>query len=1383
MIKKGFCLFLFLFVFLTLVISQRGIAQEVPLKSQHDAWQLNIPSELQPWVKWVSKDFKIKQCPFGYNDFKTRICYWPTLLNVEITGRSLSFKMQVFNYEASFVQVVGEKNYWPEKLLIDAEEKLIIQKEGKPYVWLAKGAHSIEGQINISSELVEISVPNGVALIKLKKDKQQETIGSVINNKLQIKDKLKDINFSQKQDENKIKVEVFRKLEDGLPFIVNTYLHIAVTGVERKINLGQIIPVNSKAYSFKSDLPVRTERNGDFVFYVKSGEWNFQIESYFSDVVSELNFTKSSPDMPNYEYWSYVFNNSLREVSLSGLKGIDPSQLVNFPAEWRSYRTFLANEGEKFHIKELSWTPKMSKQNNLRMDREAWLNYDGSGYIFKDSLNGYRDNADLDFLESNLDFDLLHASINQNDVPILTSPTSGKKGVHLNQQQVDVKSEGVIVGKEKFSLSSWLVELKSCHLKLHLPYGWSIFYMSGGDFKTGWYGTWDLVEIFYFCLVLMLFAKFHTKKITALVFIVMLLVHNRFELYWWFIFEVFLFILVKAFQNQTEKKYRVANYLYKAIVIGFACAVFCYSFKDIRFSLYPQLQKSYFNQIQTSKMGQPPFELSSLAVRPLEKRKLLATSISPANDMSFVHDEEFIPKYTEVSTGVGLPKWNEQVFNFDFYSSIDVNEKLSLIYISPNMNILLAVLRLLSLFFLSFLLLQISIKELCKKIKTFGLIASVVCLVVPNVEAEVPDRDTLNELRNYVVSNLDKEPSCLPNCASLQSLHYGVEANQVVLDFDVHALNDVTLPILKLDETFLFDSLAIDEVKFPRAIKNEKNDLVLFVTKGKHHVTLKLELLDVQMVRLQFAQAFTSLKSGLVIGAEVTSNPSNQELLIRRLADYSTKKQVKQRSFQTDVVLNSYFQVTREITLGRECRVKTYVHRIGNISKASYYELPLIKGEHIVSSQTVVKDGVLRINFLAGEYQKDFKSTLPLTRELNLKAQNDGLTFERWNIQTDYNLQVKYNWSYAGKIINKKTEASIFLPRPNEVLTIKLTEFQSAPVIKHTIVSSLVRYNLEKKGYKCYLTFTIRAALAGRYEITLPLDAELELVSIDGKSQPLNIKNGKVGLELLAKEQSVAVHFRAKNTEKFKFNAPKIDLATKSLNSITKYNLDNNKWLVFLKWTPRGPVLLFWSALPFVLFLAIILRLSGRFPVKLYEWCLLFLGFGLTAPLGILVIAIWFFIAFSKIQFAKKCLKKEFLAAALFAFIVASVFNKLALAFFIFVILAFLTAVPLNYYFLILTLGLLYIIFIALQNGLMGIPPDMGLTQVVSSGVLSWYQDRVTQFLPQPTVYFLDLFYYKVAMIVWSLWFVLFSIKIVKQLRAYCCGRMQDGNTKSMIKD
>jgi len=70
----------------------------------------------------------------------------------------------------------------------------------------------------------------------------------------------------------------------------------------------------------------------------------------------------------------------------------------------------------------------------------------------------------------------------------------------------------------------------------------------------------------------------------------------------------------------------------------------------------------------------------------------------------------------------------------------------------------------------------------------------------------------------------------------------------------------------------------------------------------------------------------------------------------------------------------------------------------------------------------------------------------------------------------------------------------------------------------------------------------------------------------------------------------------------------------------------------------------------------------------------------------------------------------------------------------------------------VLTVAALVALVLAIQMGLLGTPVMKIAGNGSEEAVLRWYQDRATPLLPEPWLLSLSLWFYRFAMLAWSLW-------------------------------
>src|SRR4029077_16337732 len=83
------------------------------------------------------------------------------------------------------------------------------------------------------------------------------------------------------------------------------------------------------------------------------------------------------------------------------------------------------------------------------------------------------------------------------------------------------------------------------------------------------------------------------------------------------------------------------------------------------------------------------------------------------------------------------------------------------------------------------------------------------------------------------------------------------------------------------------------------------------------------------------------------------------------------------------------------------------------------------------------------------------------------------------------------------------------------------------------------------------LTLKLRSSRGGEHTVTLPPDAQLESLSINGATQPIRQQGRSVTMPVVPGAQSVALAWRETPGLTTLFAAPRIDLGAPSVNATT----------------------------------------------------------------------------------------------------------------------------------------------------------------------------------------------------------------------------------------
>ncbi len=296
-------------------------------------------------------------------------------------------------------------------------------------------------------------------------------------------------------------------------------------------------------------------------------------------------------------------------------------------------------------------------------------------------------------------------------------------------------------------------------------------------------------------------------------------------------------------------------------------------------------------------------------------------------------------------------------------------------------------------------------------------------------------------------------------------------------------------------------------------------------------------------------------------------------------------------------------------------------------------------------------------------------------------------------------------------------------PWPGESVSLAVTRPKGVEGKTLTINASTLTLKPGRRATEIELAITLRSSQGGQHNLTLPEDALLQSVRINGKSQPIRQEGQKVSLPVTPGLQNLKLSWQQPTGISERFIAPVVGLGIESVNSSIKVVVPRNRWVLFTGGPRLGPAVLFWGLFIVIALVAFILGRIGRTPLRTVHWMLL--GLGLTqVPVFLAVVVVgWLFALSARKEIADRLSKGGF--------------NLMQIG------LGLLT---------VAALGVLYF---AVRQGLLGWPNMYIAGKGSSSYVLQWFQDRAGLELPRPWALSLPTSVYRVLMLVWALWLAL----------------------------
>lgn len=1321
-----------------------------------------VPEPLKGWIDWALHDTKNINCPYQYNS-QQRACSWPSQLDLQLSNSGGTFSQQWQVFDEVLVRLPGDTEHWPQNVQSEQGELLVESKRGIPHVRLNAGSHTLQGLFRWNKLPKSLKVTPESGLVKLQ-----------INNK-----NIERPEFNQQGQlwlaqtlneavsEDNLDIQVFRKIIDSHPVQVVTSIKLRVSGKQRNTNLSPVLLQNFIPLSINSPLPARFESSANkkdklLQVQLRPGEWTIEVTGRaFSDTTSFTLPTSKAP-WPKQEVWVFSADNKSRQVEVRGVNSIDPNQ-TRLPAKWKSLPAYLLSPTKTLALEVMHRGVSQVGQNELSLQREMWLDYDGKGYTIKDKLNGViRQQSRLNVTS---ELALGRVNIDGKDQFITTEKQAGKAGVEIRREAIRLTAESRFTGKRSQPpVSGWEHDLKNVNTTLHLPPGWRLFTASGTDnLPNSWVQKWSLLDFFLVLIIALSVAYLFNPLWAGFALLTLVLTWhepNAPRYIWLNLLAVIalLRVLPESWFKRSLSMYRLIS------ILALALLMLPYMIDTIRGGLYPQLENRFQPSVEFDRNERGNVAATSLAKdqsmemvesemmedtaapspvrpKPMKKRrpKLSASVVAQSyggkqaarlRKMAPTPDLTAIDPNSMVQTGPGLPNWRGyQRTRLQWSGPVKADETSHLVLISPFINMLIKFLGIGLLLGLSWRLISLSDGFSWNPKQWFqrGVAPVAALLLIPltfmiNEPVQAADSYPNDALLETLKQRLTAAPECLPECAQIEQMQLSIDQNTLQARLRVHAVIDTAIPLPGSQSTWLSTQVMLNGEPALAIKRDQSQQLWIVIPKGLNNIVLsgvlpKHNSIPLPLPLKPHSVTWQSSDKQWTLDGIKDSGSAESQLQLNRILS----KDAKALQEQSQSTLPSFVRVERRLNLGLDWTVETTVTRLSPLDTPLSLNIPLLPNERPMSEQLSIKAGQIKINLNATQRQTRWSSRLNTTDKLVLQASQRSDLLETWQVATSPVWHLESSGIPVNQYRNQGQQTvPVWYPWPKETLTLALTRPAGIAGQTVTILSSKTQINTGKRANTVTLDLSILSSRGVLHEIKLPTGATVKQISVNGVPQRIQNTDNKLNITLKPGKQRFSVEWRESNTLSSHYRFPKVDLGLPSVNSNFSMKLPLERWVLWVSGPSMGPAILFWGVLLAILILSLILGASKLTPLKSWQWFLLGVGLSQSEAALMILVIIWLF----AIAVREKLTKKLGYAQ----------FNAMQIG------LVCLTVVA-----LIVLAG-------SVANGLLG-RPDM---QIVGNGssayALNWYQDRADQLLPQPSVISVPLWIYRALMLAWALW-------------------------------
>lgn len=1308
-----------------------------------------IPAELQQWIPWVLYDQEDKLCSINTAESSRRYCTWPSELKLNVREDGATFSQKWLIETRSLVPLPGNSPFWPMNVQSGGKKILVSTDQGRPAIWLDPGTHVISGSFAWETLPENILVPPETGLIHLTLlDKKVPRLQLDQQGRLWFKHKKE----TQKDSEESLSIQVFRKITDGVPLTQQLHIQLIVSGNPRQETLGlksgnPFIPL-----LLNSPLPARLDTNGRLQLQVRPGQWQIQMTLRNMGPLSPETLTMGDIDgpWPTEEIWVFEADPKLRQVEIKTLPPVDPSR-TSLPEQWKNFPAYLITSRDAMTLTQKNRGNPNPVPNRLKIHRKIWLDEQGSGLTAYDSLSGTMTRG----WRLNVTPSLVLGKVEvEGDSRLITRlDNSDKTGVEVRQGSLELYAESrieksVSQGRLEIPALGWDHDFQQLSMELNLPPGWKLLTTSGVDRVSTWLNRWTLLDIF-----MVLIIGLATSRILGLGWgsIAILLLFFSFHQhgaprYLWLPL-LGLLALQQVITATTGK--RLCRMAGMAILITIIVSSVPYMIHEIRVGIYPQLEYGdhyrITNEYRTDKeqrlntspamVNDVPLTESAIP-KPLGKsvRKQahysLATGQMPERPGSIQIDPQDM-----IQTGPGLPDWQWQQIRLSWNGPVSPEQNISFFFLTPFINTVLAVIRvfLLTLLIGGFLrkfLISTSWKGIPENGKTLGVSLLLLMVFTCNAHhaaAEVPPSEVLQELQTRLL----RAPECGNQCATISECI--IRTNETLLTVELQVDSLVRGAVALPGENRFFTRIILDDQPAQILRLDSQGNALVRLEPGSHTILLQKELNSQEKLSFSFP---VLPQHGQALLTDWSINGLHEDgRLDRQISLSRTAPAAKEESAGEDdsdaTQIPSFVRIERTLHMGLKWTVSTRITRLSPEAVIAL-DIPLLPGEHVTTAGLHLRKQHVRINM--GPKQKSFSyhSSMDPVDSLTLTAPVTSFWTEIWFLDVSPIWHVE---TQGLPEINQTNPAGKrypeYHPYPGESLLLSIGRPQGVAGPTMTINRSKMVIKPGLRATETTLFISLNASRGLQHSITLPPNIDLQKTLINGKEFPLQLNNAQLSFPVQPGQQDLEIGWRSREGVRTRLITEPVDLGTESVNASLEMTVPSSRWILLTGGPQVGPAVLFWGEMLVIILIALLLGRIKLTPLNTLQWLLLSLGLSqVPAPIAAIVVA-WLLLLGLRRKRGHEITH-------------ATAFNLMQVVL------------------VLLTLAALGALFFAIQQGLLG-HPDMQIGGNGSSGhSLRWYQDRAGSLLPSAWVITVPLLAYRISMLLWALWL---AIALLRWLR------------------
>ncbi len=1303
----------------------------LPLWAQ--AQTLSIPEPLQDWQEWVLRDIPEHRCPLLHSTRVPRpeawACAWPGRLDVTVDSNGAVFRGDATLYAKDWLPLPGSDEHWPRTVLVDGQPWPVISQGGLPTLRLPPGTHRIEGRLDWLQRPNYLPLPalygwvsltvDGAPRVAPERGKQGLWLG------------LPRTTAASALPADALDIEVFRRVEDGVPMLLETRLRLTVSGALRELALGPVLPPDFEPVSLASSLEAGLHPTQGLFLLLRPGEHSVTLLARARAPLPDLIATAGVPPWPDSELWSFAADPALRTLELGGARAVDPLQ-ENIPTAWQQLPAWRLAAGESLAAEPRSRGLGSAGRPRLTLQRQAWLDFHQPVLQVTDTITGTT--GGLQRLQQGAPWTLQRAELDGVPQP-LSMGAEGSTGVELRTVQLALQSSARVPTAGQIRVSGWDQTFASVDTTLHLPPGQVLVAAPGADSAPDtWLAGWNLLDLFLVLLTGMLLGRLLGRPWGLLGLLLLTLAYPEYPPLLYLLGGAAAMQLLRQAVGDSSLFARSVGVAHRALVIGLVLIALPFVAGQVRLAMYPQLELYQIDR------AQPPHRSSAETGRDLVRATakldtagaMLATrelaASAPAADPVVADTTRPAADISpQALAGPGQPDWSWRRAELSWNGPVVAEQTMRLIILPRWLTALLRVLSVLALAALCWRWFR-SQAHLPRATGGSGTAASLALLVLSTLlspppqayaaESALPPPAQLQALRDWLL----RPPACAPDCVELPALALRIDNATLLMRLDVHAEAGAGLALPRVQPDWQLLELKVDGAEV-RSLRQSDNQRWLWLERGIHRVELRAALPGEDRIALQFANppraVVVNTSPGWSAAGVSGGRLAGDTLELRREPTMAGNAPEMPTLSRRGLDASPFYRVERTLHLGTEWRLQTRVQRLAPATGNLILNVPLWPGENPLDDALAVRAGTIELTLPDGVGQRQWLSNIVPVPRLEVTAGDLDKRAEVWRISSSGLWRVTADGSPL-VAISDPGGSQHYQPFPGETLVLDIEPIVplEGPWLAADRVELGIRLGARSAEY--ILDSSLRATRAGTHTVQLPAGAELLEASIDGRAQNLQAEDGALRLALAPGQQQLTVRWQQPAGAGLLWRSASPDLGVAAANVSINTVLSDRRWVLWTAGPLLGPAVLYWAALAVMLLVAFALSRSGRTPLRLHHWLLLGLGFSTVSWPALVLVVGWLLAVDWRERSGAGLTGRQRNGA------------QLGLG--------------------LLTVVALMVLVSVIPAGLLG-QPDM---QVAGNGSgstsLRWFVDRSTSDLPETSVVSAPLWVYRVAILLWAVW-------------------------------